>query len=224
MKIKRLNYRIIIASLLFAAAGAIPALGWYKYPQHGVAGRIVNLDRVGAEGGVCSAPQQSVPCNHSYNDQMFVNRFWIYSAPYAVPQHVIANAYIYRWNFNTNSWQIYGPPSRTGVKYYLAGSGSGYFLAGSPAPDLDNRCPYTATCTPAFIDLPPGYVWTVIVQITWYNVYNNAVLAQAVYYPIANSQGYVPESEIRCAPYAHDVLHRCWGPYNYRGYGALYMR
>jgi len=223
MKIKKLNYRIIVASLLFAAAGAIPALGWYKYPQVGVAGHVVVADPTGAEGGECSAPQQSIPCNHSYNDQLFVNRFWVYSAPYAVPQHVWAQAYIYRWNYNTNAWEQYGGSRRVGNAWHLAGNGSGYVLMGSPAPDIENRCPNTYTCTPAFIDLPPGYVWTVVVKVSWFNANNNALLAQALYYPVPNSSGVVPESEIRCAWWAKNDG-RCYGPYNWHGYGAIYMR
>jgi len=228
MKIKKPNYRIIAAAVLFLAAGAVSALAWMQhttYPSPGTypgPGYVGPVDWVGAEGGVCGAPDESIVCDSRY-DQMFVNRYVAYSTSAAVAQNIQSTAHLYYWN--GSSWQ-HLLSNNYGTCRNRAGGGNGWCNFGSPAPDLEPGCAKgTYTCTPAFYNLPAdGRSWTVDVTVTWRNAAIGALIAQAIYHPRGTA-----ESEIRCAPWAQKNLKRCWDSdgwdarYNVKGYAFINM-
>jgi hypothetical protein len=212
MKIKKVNYRIVIATVFFLAAGAIPALAtWTRIPTYRTPGYVGLRDRKGAEGGICGAPQQYPPCNSS-KDQIFVNRYVAYTTSDAVRQNISSTAYLFV--ANGSSWvQVtgYGSPKFEGTCSNLAGGGvGGCGPFGSPSPEIEPGCPNTYTCTPAFYPLPAdGHRWTVVVQVSWYNTATGALIAQAVYIPTGYHNPTNYWADIGCASFAGL---RCRGP------------
>jgi len=220
MKIKKTNYRIVAAAVLFLAATAVPARGgmWQRIFPSGTPGSVRGYDTPGAQGGECSAPEQNPPCSPGYFDQMFVNRYLVWSTAAPVRQNISSWAYLLNWN--GSAWVLYGAPYYEGTFLNVAGSQAyaGYF--GSPSPEIEHGCPGSWTCTPAFIDLPATgnwYAWTVVVQVAWSDATTGAFLGQTFYLP---KQG-IWDTDIGCADRAYNES-RCWP--GRASYGYIYMR
>jgi hypothetical protein len=209
-------------------ATALPAAAsWRQSTYLGVTGYVTSLDGVGAEGGVCGDPLEYIPppgtCSFAY-DQMFVNRYVAYSAPYAVVQTVSSTAYLYWYDGASNSWKLALSKDESYCRN-LTGNGASYCLFGSSASDVG---PSSLAHTPAFYNLPPGHYWTVVVEVDWWQQSTSQLLSRAYYYPTGTS------TDIGCAYYAAYTLKpaRCWSPYSLArlnlpaptsGVGSIYM-
>ena len=218
---RRILIPILAAAGLILATAFPAAASWRQSTNAGVAGYVTSVDKVGAEGGICGDPKESISCSSAY-DQMFVNKYVARTAPYAVAQTVSSTAYLYWYDSASNSWKHYLTKDE-GYWANLAGNGVGVASFGSSASDV-GQCP----CTPAFYNLPPGYYWTVVVRVSWWQQSTGQLLSYADYYPTSAS------TDIGCAYYAAFVVNpaRCWGPYSSArlnlpaptpGVGSLYM-
>jgi hypothetical protein len=186
-------------------ATALPAAAsWRQSTNVGTAGYVTNVDWRGVEGGVCGAPGQVPACNSYYGqidyyDQIFVDKYAAYSAPYNVAQTVSSTAYLYWYDSVSGSWKYYLPKDE-GYCANVAGNGASYCTFGSSAPDV-GQSPWT----PAFYNLPRGYSWTVVIRVSWWQQSTGKLLAQADYRPGGAL------SDIGCADYALRT-YRCSGP------------
>ena len=181
-------------------ATALPAAAsWRQSTNFGAAGYVTNVDWRGVEGGVCGAPGQVPTCDLAY-DQIFVDKYAAYTAPYSVAQTVSSTAYLYWYDGVSRSWKLY----QTRDESYcanLAGGGAGSCTFGRSAPDV-GQGPWT----PAFYNLPRGYSWTVVIRVSWWQQSTGQLLSQADYRPTSAS------TDIGCAGYAQNTLKRCSGP------------
>lgn len=216
MKIKKTNYRIVAAAVLFLAATAVPARGaWERWirPGSGTPGYVRGWDVPGAEGGICGDPPGW--CISTNYDQMFVQRYLVYSTPAPVRQNIRSGSYLCYWN--GSALVVYRTHDEGGF-WNVAGSQSFVGLFGSPSPHY----PHPPGGTPAFYNLPtaggyPGYLWTVVVAVSWYNAATGAVIAQAWYGPHNNA------SDIGCATFATQQ-DRCHEPYLRGGLGYIWLK
>ena len=126
-------------------------------------------------------------------DQIFLNRFQAYTAPYNAYQQIQVDAYLFFYNASTDRWQqAQGKSHKTQVSATLAPGQSAIF--GNNAPDV---APCNPTCIPVFAGITPGFTYTVGITISWTS--GGALLAQANYFPSTDSF-----HDLGCAQFAID--------------------
>jgi len=192
----------VSVGLLLAAAA--PAVAFSKRTNAGSPGAVYGLDQPYMQGGICQAPGETDPTNcPTTRNQLFVDRFRIYSANYAAYQNISVDEYLYYNAPGTSTWTYWLHHQQTFSA--VAGSGSASVKAGSPSPQIAGNCSAVpGGCVPAFTFLPAGYYYTVLIRVTWINYSTGRTLAQADFFPNQSA-------DIGCAAWA--ISHgRCSGP------------
>src|SRR4051794_8721791 len=116
------RHLIVVAVAAAWLALASPAnAAWGRTTNYGSPGFVGGIDWRGAEGGICGGPGVTVTCPFS-TDQIFVNRYRAYTAPYAVAQTISSTAYAYWYDASTTSWRLLATHSE-GACRWLAGNG-----------------------------------------------------------------------------------------------------
>ena len=194
----------LASSVAVVLATALPAAAsWHRTTNAGSPGYVTNVDTPGAQGGICGLPATGCPRT---DDQIFIDRYRAWTAPYSAYQTMTSTAYLYYSNGQT--WVLYATHSEGSC--YGPGNGSSYCTFGSPAPDL------ASGGSPAFINMPQGWKWTLVVRVSWYNYNTGALLAQADYRPTYSYD------DLDCASFA-TTYERCSGPLLYNGVTYLNM-
>ena len=201
---------VLLGSGAVIVATAAPALAMHRVVGAGTPGYVHGTTSVAIEGGVCGVPGETTCVNQNL-DQIYVDNFRAYSAPYNTTQSVYATAYLYRYNgssfvhYLTYNFGTCGP---------MAGNGATYCPFGSNAPDQGGA----NNDVPVFSGLPRGYAYTVVIRVLWYDSGTGALLSYADYHPNTTA-------DINCAYYAeHQVSPpRCTGPWTYNGVTYINM-
>ena len=198
---------VLSASVIgFIGATASPAAASCQETHlKGSPGGVMLMNYRAAEGGICGAvevnPSESSNCTDNFN-WIFIDRFFVSTAPYAVPQTIKVDEYLYQWNGQFWTLAIAIPRTEFSPSSVYLGW---YF--GSPAPDVNAPCSNWGGCRPTFVYLPRGkkYSYTVVVKISWLDSSTGNVLAQANYIP-----GTDFVSDIGCALRAsNSFVNRC---------------
>jgi hypothetical protein len=174
---------------------ALPALAMSRTVGQGTPGYVHGTTATAIEGGVCGASGETVSCSSSL-DQIFVDNYNAYTAPYNVAQTVTSEADLYY--YNGSGWVLLTTKSEGSCRG-LAGNGNASCQFGHNAPDQGSQ-PWT----PAFYNMSRGNSWTVVIRVSWYNYATGALLSYADYRPTTTA-------DLGCASYARG-LGRCYGP------------
>lgn len=219
---------VLSASVIgFIGATASPAAAsWRAQTQVGTPGRVILIDGKGAEGGICGDPKAKEPplCTVDYMgdysnwNQIFINRFQVYTLSNPVYQTILVTKYLYYWS--GSQWLLWKQSVESSTPLLPGWNsifGSPSFLLAAPYP-----CP-SSGCSPAFGPIPRGYSYTVVIQISWLESSTRRVLAQAFYTPVNGNPTTYPltnnQTDIGCAQFAFDS-NRCRAS-SYNGVGFI---
>jgi hypothetical protein len=211
---------VTLVGIIGATASPAAAPWWQMKRVSGTPGVAVAIDNPGAAGAICPPPNIVPPrgCDALYTDrnQIFIDRFNVYTAPSPVAQTIRVDAYLYRWNgyrWEPTSYPVHSQQTNVPIPPNFGAT------FGSPYSDL-NSCLLPYGCSPAFAGIisDQDYGFTIVVRITWTNFYPpHQILGQADYIPAPPGPGSYPwDGDIGCVPYtALPSIARCKTSYYY---------
>ncbi len=202
---------IVVTVVGIIGATASPAVASWQItvlPPNGAPGNVVLWTHLGAQGGICGDqyvlnPPANCDANHKDFYQIFIDPFWVSTAPYSVSQTITVDADLYYYNgflwARATYWRTVSAESLVSIPPFL---NLGWTF-GNPAHEVVPSCSIASShrCWPVFYGLPGGYFYTVVVTISWLNSSTRNLLARASYIP-----GTDPSVDIGCAKWASGSL------------------
>ncbi len=212
---------IFIVVTVVGIIGATPspaAPTWQRtivYDRNGNLAKIdmLPVDHRWVEGGICGIPGnaneppgcRSIDYNAANFNQIFIDRFKVFTTRDLVYQKITVDAYLYY--YSVIGWYPDGRKFPQTTNWAMPVGSAATF--GFPAPDLVSYCPPIGGCAPAFWNLPRNSNYTIVVWVNWYDFYTGQLLATANYIPGTNLfpdiLGSTNSDDMGCAYYAMGI-------------------